>query len=151
MRFTLPIDLNWDILGVEFDAEGIKTVTTRTGGTGATAPAELGTQTRAAVLPLRDVLEHLTQMNEQMPQILRLLKPGGVLLTQGPLENNASLFTSVLGTVCWTAQVPRPLRGSEQITEFVPCHVMPATAKGQRLLCERFGLVEEKFSRSEVG
>lgn len=48
------------------------------------------------VLHLGDMIEHLTDLEHQFPEILRLIKPGGYLLAQGPLEAGPNLFTSVL-------------------------------------------------------
>ncbi len=47
----------------------------------------------ADVLHLGDVIEHMTKINEQMPEILKLIKPGGFLIAQGPLEANFNVFT----------------------------------------------------------
>src|SRR5205085_1308835 len=88
------------------------------------------------------VVEWLARLDEQMPEILRLVKPGGLLLAQGPLEANASLFTSVLAT----ARRLRPKRR----TEMAPYHVLLATARGQREFFRRFGLEEIEYTLREV-
>jgi hypothetical protein len=71
-----------------------------------------------------------------------LIKPGGLLLAQGPLEGNANLFTAVL-RLSRTVRRPRP-------TEMAPYHVLLATARGQRMLFRRFALTEIEFSVHEV-
>lgn len=135
--------LDVQVLGVEFDDEVVRAVGKQTG-----AKVMSHTQANALdnpladVLYLGDVIEHLTKMNRQMPEILKLINPGGVLMAQGPLEANATLFTRVL-------RLTRRLRPSRR-TEMAPYHVLLATAKGQRILFKRFGLEELEFSISEV-
>jgi 2-polyprenyl-3-methyl-5-hydroxy-6-metoxy-1,4-benzoquinol methylase len=79
---------------------------------------------QADVVHVGDVIEHLTQLDTQFPEIPGLIKPGGLLLAQGPLENNASLFTFALSS----ARKLRPARR----TEMAPYHVLLATSQGQR-------------------
>jgi hypothetical protein len=94
------------------------------------------------VLHLGDVIEHLTRVDDQLPAILALLKPGAYLIAQGPLEANANLFQSLL-------RVFSAAKGGRSI-EMAPYHVLLATAKGQRELFRRFGLREVEFEVSEV-
>jgi SAM-dependent methyltransferase len=133
--------LNWQAVGVEFDDEVAKAVEQRTGARVLSDPAELA-DGAADVLHLGDVIEHLTEVNRLMPEILRLVKPGGLLLAQGPLENNATLFTMML-------RLAKSVRGARR-TEMAPYHVMLATAPGQRRLFERFGLKELEYTVREV-
>ncbi|HEX8707884.1 MAG TPA: methyltransferase domain-containing protein [Pyrinomonadaceae bacterium] len=136
--------LKWEAVGVEFDDEVCAAVERSTGAkvfNSKRAQAALG-ERLADVLNLGDVVEHLTEVNRQMPEILRLLKPGGLLLAQGPLEGNANLFTLML-------RLARTARRTRQ-TEMAPYHVMLATASGQREFFRRFGLSELEFSMSEV-
>ena len=93
------------------------------------------------VLHLGDVIEHLTEMNREMPEILKLLKPGGVLVAQGPLEANANFFALVLRLIRMLRR-PGP-------SYMAPYHVILATAEGQRLLFERLGLEEVEYSIRE--
>lgn len=97
---------------------------------------------KADILHLGDVLEHLTDLNRQMPEILKFLKPGGLLLAQGPLEGNPTLFTIAL-------RLHRRLR-RRPASRMPPYHVILATAKGQSLLFRRFGLQLIEFSMREV-
>src|SRR5207253_2189173 len=76
------------------------------------------------------------------PAILRQLKPGGVLLAQGPLEANANLFFHAI-------RLARRLRRGRTLS-FPPYHVMLATAQGQRKLFSRHGLTEREFDIEEV-
>ncbi|MGB7925640.1 MAG: class I SAM-dependent methyltransferase [Pyrinomonadaceae bacterium] len=133
--------VNWQAVGVEFDAEVAKAVEQRTGARVVSRPAELADGV-ADVLHLGDVIEHLTEVDLLMPEILRLVKPGGLLLAQGPLENNTTLYTLVLRLTTF-------VRGARRI-EMAPYHVMLATASGQRRLFERFGLEELEYSVREV-
>ncbi len=135
--------LSWHTIGVEFDDKvavevekkiGVKVFTHRTIG------ALNGL--RADVLHLGDVIEHLTEMNRQMPEIVKLVKPGGLIVAQGPLEANLNLFTLMV-------RVGRSLRRWRR-TEMAPYHVLLATAKGQRLLFQRLGLQELEYVISEV-
>jgi hypothetical protein len=103
---------------------------------------ELMAQPQADVLHLGDVIEHLTDPDGEMPKILQLLKPGGYLMAQGPLEANATLFTALL-------KVSKRLRGS-RVAEMPPYHVVLATADGQRSFFRRFGLAPVQFSMREV-
>ena len=96
----------------------------------------------ADVLHLGDVLEHLTEMENQLPRILRLIRPGGLLLAQGPLEGNFNFFAACCG-------LSRRLRPWHR-TAMAPYHVFMATSNGQRLLFQRFGLSELEYSLNEV-
>ena len=134
--------LNWQAIGVEFSEEVAKTVEQKTGAVVYDRHSVNQLQQPIAdVLHLGDAIEHLTELNRQMPEILRLIKPGGVLLAQGPLENNPNLFTF---TLSWVRSLHR------RRTEMAPYHVILATAKGQQLLFERFGLEELEYSIAEV-
>jgi SAM-dependent methyltransferase len=134
--------LGWEVVGVEFDDEVVRRVGEATGARvlSVTEAAAIK-RPMADVLHLGDVIEHLTELNRQMPEILGLLKQGGVLLAQGPLEANANLFTSALRL----ARRIRPRR-----TEMAPYHVLLATARGQRSFFQRFGLEPIEFSLREV-
>lgn len=132
--------LGWDTLGVEFDDDVAAAVAARTGlrvfGRRAAAA-----EPPADVVHLGDVIEHLTEMDRQMPEILRLLRPGGVLLAQGPLEAHANVFT-------WGLRLARMFRRSR--STMPPYHVILATAAGQRRLFERHDLDAIQFTMHEV-
>lgn len=134
--------IGWKAVGVEFSDDVAFKTCARTGQAVFTRPHERPDFPLADVLHLGDVIEHLTRLDEQMPEILRLLKPGGILLAQGPLEANTSLFTSVLASV-------RRLRPN-RFTEMAPYHVLLATARGQRKFFRRFGLQEIEYILREV-
>ena len=135
--------LGWEAVGVEFDGRVVAAVADRIGARVLTvAEADAVESSLADVLHLGDVIEHLTDLDRQMPRILRLLKPGGVLIAQGPLEGNGSLFIAALRFAHWA-------RG-RRLSRLPPYHVMLATAKGQRTFFNRFGLEEIEFTMSEV-
>lgn len=131
----------WEAIGVELDGEVARGTQARTGVTVVTEPTRLGRGV-ADVLHLGDVIEHLTRMDEQMPEILRLLKPGACLIAQGPLEANPNLFLGLVRLV-------RRIKRARPI-EMAPYHVSLATAMGQRQLFGRFGLHELEFRVTEV-
>jgi SAM-dependent methyltransferase len=141
MLLTEAAKLSWQAVGVELDEEVAKRVEQQTGARVVSNPAELEDGV-ADVLHLGDVIEHLTEVNRLMPEILRLIKPGGLLLAQGPLENDATAFTMML-------RLAKSLRRGTR-TEMAPYHVMLASAAGQRRLFERFGLDELEYSVREV-
>ena len=78
--------LGWNALGVEFDDEVALKLKEQTGLEVLTSRQALASEAVADVLHLGDVVEHMTKINEQMPEVLKLLKPGGYLVAQGPLE-----------------------------------------------------------------
>lgn len=134
--------LGWRCAGVEFDPKVAETIAQRLNVRVVTDPKDLGADFKADVLHLGDVIEHLTDLKRQMPEILKLLEPNGVLLAQGPLEANANLFTFYL-------KESRRLRG-KPLLQMPPFHVLMATAAGQRKFFERFGLREIEFKITEV-
>ena len=134
--------MGWQAVGVELDAEVAHKTQANTGCPIFTDPNNAADCPQADVLHLGDVIEHLTKLDEQFPEILALLKPGGLLLAQGPLENNASLFTFVVASA-------RKLRPSRR-TEMAPYHVLLATSQGQRDFFRRFGLEEVEYKLREV-
>lgn len=134
-------EMGWTALGVEFDRRVADEIAGRTGTTVATDPEEFS-GARADVLHLGDVIEHLTEVDSQMPKILRMLRPGTLLLAQGPLEANRNLFTLLV-------RLGRTLR-NRPIVEMAPYHVSLATARGQRAFFVRFGMKEIEYRVTEV-
>jgi SAM-dependent methyltransferase len=133
--------LRWNGVGVELDARVAEATSVETGVRVVTDPGDLP-QGAADAVHLGDVIEHLTRLDEQMPSILSLLKPGGFLLAQGPLEANQNLFTAVV-------RLARRVR-RRATAQMPPYHVLLATAAGQRALFRRFGLMEERYEVTEV-
>jgi len=138
-------ELGWQALGVEFDPEIAALVESKTRIKVVAKSSEYlaGSRRIADVLHLGDVLEHLTKLDQEMPEILELVKSNGYLVATGPLEANATLFNVVLRSV-------RSVRRRWHRSEVPPRHVMLATAQGQRRLFQRFKLQEVSFCVSEV-
>lgn len=135
--------LGWNPIGVELTEEVVKSTAAATGLPVLEVEDALEKGISADVLHLGDVLEHLTHLDRDMPRILSLLRPGGLLLAQGPLEANGNLFT-------WMLRLARSLkgRGALKMAEMAPYHVLLATAEGQWELFRRFGLtaIEERVT-----
>lgn len=132
----------WEAVGVEFDQGVATAVACRTGSAVVTPGETISLRSTADVVHLGDVIEHLTDLDRQFPEILRLLKPGGTLLAQGPLEANPNLFLAGI-------RLARRLRGRVPVN-MPPYHVLLATAAGQRRFFRRHGLREMRFSIEEV-
>jgi len=132
-------ELGWTAVGVELSPEVARATEQRTGITVRTpsAPELVGI---ADVLHLGDVVEHLTNMDRQLADALSVLKSGGTLLAQGPLENNPNVFTA-------TVRLARRFR--KRIMEMAPYHVVLATSKGQRVLFARMNLEELAYTVTE--
>jgi SAM-dependent methyltransferase len=133
--------LGWEAVGIELNNEVAREVERRTGARVITRLSDLPDEPVADILHLGDVIEHLTELDRQMPRIIKLLKPGGTLLAQGPLEANACLFNLAL-------RLSRRMRPSRKI-EGPPYHVILATAQGQRAFFERFRLKEVRYALHE--
>ena len=134
--------LGWGTLGLELDPARAAAAADRSGSEVSTSVSEVRRRAPVDALHLGDVIEHLTDLDQQMPEILSLLRPGGALLAQGPLEANGNLFT-------WALRGQRLLRRSPP-AEFQPYHVLLATAEGQRTFFRRWGLTEQAFTLQEV-
>jgi SAM-dependent methyltransferase len=132
----------WKAVGFELDPQVARRTAEQTGAEVFCDIAELRRQVRPDVMNLGDVIEHLTELRRQMPELLEILRPGGILLAQGPLEANANLFTLVL-------RGQRRLR-QRPVADFPPYHVLLATGRGQRDFFRRFGLDELEYRISEV-
>lgn len=133
--------MGWESFGVEFSPEVAAQIEQET-KIKIFCTAEPPDSIRADVLHLGDVIEHLTDLDRQMPEILRWLKPGGWLVAQGPLEAHRNLFTFAI-------KAARRMKKDSQTT-MPPYHVILATSRGQRSFFERFGLTESEYSVFEV-
>ncbi len=140
---TAAVNLGWRAIGIELDSAVAKRVEATTGCTvlAASAASELRGPI-ADVLHLGDVIEHLTEVDTTMSNVFGLLKPGGILLAQGPLEGNFNIYAACM-------RIMRRLRGGRP-TSMAPYHVILATSKGQQLLFERLGLHSLEYLISEV-
>ena len=122
----------WEVLGVELRKDVAESTTTRTGLPVVTVDEALDKGRFADVLHVGDVLEHLTELDREMPRLLSLINHGGLLLAQGPLEANENLFN-------WAVRLARYL-GGRRPADTPPYHVILATLEGQWALFRRSGL-----------
>jgi SAM-dependent methyltransferase len=135
--------LEWSLLGVEFDRHVAIATARRTGlrihdrSSVASLPDGM-----ADVIHLGDVVEHLTAPAAELRHILRLLKHGGYLVAQGPLEANTNLFTAALKT--WKKMA------GPSVSNMPPYHLLLATRIGQEALFNRVGLQTRRFEMTEV-
>lgn len=132
------VKTGWKSIGIEYNPEFATLVQKKTGCEIYLANDISIIENSADVLHLGDVLEHLTNINIQFPQILRLLKSNGTLLAQGPLDANFNLF---LLAVKYAKKI---YKGNNN--EIQPQHVIMATKKGQIALFERFGLNTKEYT-----
>lgn len=135
----------WEAIGFEYDADVAQRISAATGCLVTHEESRLldeAARPRADVLNLGDVIEHLTDLDHQFPQLLKLLKPGGILVAQGPLEANPNLFIRVL-------ELFRRLRPGH-IASMPPYHVLLATSRGQKAFFDRHGLETTRYRLCEI-
>jgi len=132
--------LGWDVIGVEFDPDVVNQLAGKIDAE-VIGPDEAPSRL-ADVVHLGDVLEHLTDLEKQMPKVMSLVKKDGLVIAHGPLEANPSFFNRVL-------KLSRKLKGGK-ITSIPPYHVIMATTNGQRELFRLSGLSEIRFDVAEI-
>ncbi len=132
----------WEAFGLELNVETAEKYSRLNNVKIVSSLEELPDGFRADVVHLGDVLEHLTDVNSQFPPILDLLKDGGLVIAQGPLEANFNLF--FLGV-----KLSRQLRNAPNST-MPPYHVSLATIKGQAEFFNRFNLNKITFDVFET-
>jgi SAM-dependent methyltransferase len=116
--------------GVEFDPDAARQAAA-VSGFDTCSVAELeglrGLQKFDAI-HLGDVLEHMPDPKEELTRLLQLLRPGGVLFLEGPLETQAS-------PVYWAARLfgaARRAMGRRQPSQGAPTHLIRTHAWAQR-------------------
>jgi SAM-dependent methyltransferase len=134
--------LGWDALGAEFDAQVARALSEKLQIRVVTINEVLLRAGEFDVVHMGDVIEHLTDAPNQFKAALRLLKPGGLLVAQGPLENNPNLFLACIKAV----HRVRPKRH----TSMPPYHVLLATADGQERFFRRLGLTPLTYKVTEA-
>ena len=131
-----------EALGYDLDAQGVAAASSASGCAVYTFTSIGSHASSPDVLHLGDVLEHVPNPDDVLRQACSLLRPGGTVLAQGPLEANLSLFNGFLA-VSALARWGRPV-------DAPPYHVHLVTARGQQLLFARVGLVSEEFVTSDI-
>jgi 2-polyprenyl-3-methyl-5-hydroxy-6-metoxy-1,4-benzoquinol methylase len=114
--------------GVELDAATRKAAARNSGCSVVSFEDALKDPLAYGVIHLGDVLEHLPNPLEVVRQLEPLLAPGGIFLTEGPLEENASL-------VKWSVQTVRfakSITGRSNYASRAPTHLTRTTAASQR-------------------
>ncbi len=142
-RLLSAQSLGWSVVGVEVNSEIARLVSDSLGLQCLTVQdAEKLDRPIADVGHLGDVVEHLTEPLTQIQTFIKLIKPGGFILAQGPLEANRNLFE-------WSMRLSGK-RNLERVLEFPPWHVILASANGQRRFFELCGLETISFNISEI-
>jgi len=135
-------NLGWEVVGIERDAETARKFSELLEIRIISDVEKLAGTFPADVIHFGDVLEHLTDIDNEFPRFLRLVKNDGLVIAQGPLEANFNVF--YLGI-----KLVRYLRGKPP-SDMPPYHVALATAKGQRALFNRMRLTEIEFTIFET-
>lgn len=137
--------IGWDARGVELNEDVADRVALSTGLIVSSDPATLAGENgepSADVIHVGDVIEHFAHLDEELDRVLALLKPGGVLLIQGPLAAGACLFNLVF-------QTAGRLR-TGRVTNAAPTHLIASTRLGIETLIRRRGWNPVEMKISEV-
>jgi SAM-dependent methyltransferase len=133
--------------GVEYEPSAIREAANRTGVPVRSLDETLRSDDRFDVVHMSDVLPHLREPGATLRILERLLRPSGVFLFDGPLENNASL-------VSWTASSIKKIRRmlhADSPRQAPPTMLYRFTAASQRKLFERLAWGEIFFEVYETG
>jgi SAM-dependent methyltransferase len=134
--------LGWRTYGVEF-TPAVAAATSRATGQRVVPVSDVSCLAgEADVVHLGDVIEHLTDPDREFSVALSVLRSGGLLLAQGPLENNWTVFAAFKRLVGFARH--------SRVRYQTPTHVVQATAAGQRRFFWRHGLVDQRFDITEV-
>ena len=88
-----------EAVGFDLDSDGLEAAS-RASGCRVHSIADIGMHVASAdVVHLGDVLEHVPDPAEVLGRACSLLRPGGLLLSEGPLEANLSVFNGVIAIV----------------------------------------------------
>ena len=90
---------------------------------------------------LGDVLEHLEKPIEFLKQLADKLPSKGILLVEGPLENNKSLSFFIRYVLSWLITLLKP----DQKAAHVPYHITFSNARNQLQLFESCGFQTVEF------
>ncbi len=133
--------------GVEYEPSTVREAANRAGVSVRTLEETLRSDDRFDVIHMSDVLPHLREPATSLRALERLLRPAGMFLFDGPLENNASL-------VSWTASFVKKIRRLLRVDsprEAPPTMLYRFTAASQRTFFERLGYREMFFEVYETG
>jgi SAM-dependent methyltransferase len=97
------------------------------------------------VIRLSNVLEHLTEPLEVIRQLSKCLAPGGIMLVEGPVEENFSLAAAFRKFYFRIAKLVRPRR---TVTD-PPYHILLSDARNQRQFFKDCGLTELHYAVAE--
>lgn len=97
------------------------------------------------VVYLSNVLEHFTDCKAQFEDLLKLLKPSGIIIVEGPLEKNKSLINFCK----WNYFILRKLFNKNYKTNFPPVHIFYSNYKNQLEFFESNQLVKLHYEVSE--
>ncbi len=137
--------MGWEARGVELNEDVADRVASSTGLPVSSNPATLAGENggpSADVVHAGDVIEHFAHLDEELDRLLALLKPGGLLLIQGPLAAGACLFNLVFKTA-------GRLR-TGRVINAAPTHLIASTRRGVETLIRRRGWDPIEMTISEV-
>ena len=133
---------NIEAIGFDVSESGVEAASLSSGCVVRTF-ADIDMYTESAdVVHLGDVLEHVPDPAEVLAQACTLLRPGGLLLAEGPMEANLSMFNGFLAITAY-------IQGRKPV-DVPPYHVHLSTARGQLKLFERVMLTTEEFETSDI-
>ena len=121
--------LGYGVFGVEFDRDAAQKAAEHLSSTVLSTEEFWSSQALPMfdVIHLGDVLEHLPEPGQTLKELLKYLKPGGILFVEGPLENNPSL-------VFWAASLfgkVKCLLFARKTADFPPTHLFRVNAEQQ--------------------
>ncbi len=138
----LIADLGYEVLGLEINETAVMAAELASGCPVVIIDELPSFANQAGAVHLGDVLEHASSPEAVVRSALTLLRPGGLLLAQGPLEANRSVFNFVLALVAVirkSVPVSRP-----------PYHVHLVSPRGQEQFFHRLGLETLEYQLSNV-
>lgn len=140
LRFAA--ERGYDVLGFDVDEAGVEAAKIASGCMIRTFSELSLFAGQASAVHFGDVLEHVADPESLVREAMLLLRPGGLVLAQGPLEANRSLFNIALA-------VAAICRRSVPVTT-PPYHVHLVSSRGQEGLFQRLGLETLKYRLSDI-
>ena len=140
LRFAA--ERGYDVLGFDVDEASVEAAKIASGCMIRTFSELSLFAGQASAVHFGDVLEHVADPESLVREAMLLLRPGGLVLAQGPLEANRSLFNIALA-------VAAICRRSVPVTT-PPYHVHLVSSRGQEGLFQRLGLETLKYRLSDI-